>query len=295
MTISLNVSNEFDALTHVVMGTAEGYHRDPSRVEVVNGTQQRTVESSGHPTEAQLLPEFAAFRAAMEGAGVSVHQPELAPDSVQDQTCPRDIGFVIGQVFVAPAGMRNSSRTEELEGIRSLLAHCDGPTLQVPAGVALEGGDVVVDVRHVFVGCGQRSDPEGIAFLEAHFGDRYQVVPLPSRPLAEGEDVLHLDCAFNPLGLGHALIYPDGLSNIPSVLRDTYAWIEVSREEAGALATNVLSVAPDRVIARAGAACARVNGVLRKAGYSVLEVAFDGVPSTGGSFRCATLPLQRAS
>ena len=69
----------------------------------------------------------------------------------------------------------------------------------------------------------------------------------------------------------------------------------VSREEAAALATNVLSIAPDTVIARAGPECARVNGELRKAGYAVLEIPFDGVPSTGGSFRCATLPLQRTA
>ena len=292
MTISFDVPNEFDRLAHVVMGTSEGYHRDPARVEVVNGTQQRTVEAAGHPTEAQLAPEFAAFRAAMEAAGVAVHQPVLAPDSVQDQTCPRDIGFVIGEVFVA-AGMRNQSRIEELEGIRNLLADCTGPTLEVPAGVALEGGDVVVDGAHLFVGCGQRSDPEGLPFLQAKFGEAFEIVPLPSRGLAEGEDVLHLDCAFNPLGLGHALIYPDGLASIPQVLRDKFHWIEVTREEATALATNVLSVAPDKIIARAGPACARVNGELRKAGYQVSEVAFDGVPSTGGSFRCATMPLRR--
>lgn len=293
MTIAFNVRNEFDPLAHVVLGTARGYHRTPALVEIVNGTQRRTVEASGHPTEAQLLPEYAAFQSALEAAGVSVHQPELAPDSVQDQTCPRDIGFVIGDVFVA-AGMRNASRTEELEGIRDLLARCSGRSLAVPSGVALEGGDVVVDGTHVFVGCGQRSDAAGLTFLQEHFGERFELVPLPCRSVAEGEDVLHLDCTFNPLGLGHALIYPRGLTTIPSVVRDKYAWIEVNRAEADALATNVLSIAPDTVIARAGPACARVNGALREAGYKVLEVAFDGVPSTGGSFRCATLPLQRA-
>ncbi|MEM7224899.1 MAG: arginine deiminase family protein [Pseudomonadota bacterium] len=292
MSILFDVTNEFDRLAHVVMGTAEGYHRDSSQVEIVNGTQQRTVDAAGHPTEAGLLPEFAAFRAAMEAAGVTVHQPELAPNSVQDQTCPRDIGFVIGEVFVA-AGMRNQSRIEELDGIRHLLADCVGPALEVPAGVALEGGDVVVDGDHVFVGFGQRSDPEGLDFLRAKFGEAFEIVPLPPRSLAEGEDVLHLDCAFNPLGLGHALIYPDGLAEIPAIVRDKFSWIEVTQTEATALATNVLSVAPDKIIARAGPDCARVNGELRKAGYDVTEVAFDGVPSTGGSFRCATMPLRR--
>jgi N-dimethylarginine dimethylaminohydrolase len=119
-------------------------------------------------------------------------------------------------------------------------------------------------------------------------------VPLPTRALDEGEDILHLDCAFQPLGLGHALIYPDGLATLPDAVR-AYDWIEVTRKEATALATNVISVAPDHVIARTAPDCARVNAALRAAGYKVTEVAFDAVPGTGGSFRCATLPLSRAA
>lgn len=287
------ICTEYGALRHVIMGRGEGYHRDPARVEIVNVTQADTARSTGHPGEAQLVGEFAAFRTAMEQAGVTVSVPGLAPDSVQDQTCPRDIGFVIGDTFVA-AGMRVASRVEEIEGIRHILGDMDGPRLHLPDGVCLEGGDVLVDGPHVFVGYGQRSDAEGAAFLQAHFSDRFTVVPLPTRALDEGEDILHLDCAFQPLGLGHALIYPDGLATLPDAVR-AYDWIEVTRQEATALATNVISVAPDHVIARTAPDCARVNAALRAAGYKVTEVAFDAVPGTGGSFRCATLPLSRAA
>ncbi len=291
--IALNIQNEFAPLAHVIMGTAEGYHRDPAQVAVVNSTQAQTVAASGHPTEAQLTPEFAAFRAAMEAAGVAVHQPVLAPPSVQDQTCPRDIGFVIGDLFVA-AGMRHPSRTQEIEAIAHIMERFGGRRIAVPPGTALEGGDVVVDAPFVFVGVGQRSDPAGPAFLAEALGSAYQVVPLPCRSPADGEEVLHLDCTFNPLGLGHALIYPQGLEEVPAGLAEKYTFIEVSRTEALAMATNVFSVAPDHIIARSGPACARVNAALRAAGYRVSEVMFDGVPGTGGSFRCATLPLARA-
>ncbi len=291
--IAFHVQDETAPLTHVIMGTAEGYHRDPDQVAVVNRTQEKTVSASGHPTEAQLLPEFAAFRKAMEDAGVTVHQPRLAPPSVQDQTCPRDIGFVIGDLFVT-AGMRHPSRTEEIEGIRHILEAASGRHLVVPSHMALEGGDVVVDAPYVFVGVGQRTDPAGPALLAEALGADFEVVPLPCQSAKEGEEVLHLDCTFNPLGRGHALIYPDGLVQIPPQVAERYAFIEVTRQEAEALATNVFSVAPDNIIARAGPACARVNAALRKADYRVTEVEFNGVPSIGGSFRCATLPLTRA-
>ncbi len=284
------VQSEYDPLVHVVMGLGRGYHRDPTRVEIANSTHQKTLDAMGHPTERQVVEEFAGFKAAMEAAGVQVHEPDLAADTVQDQTCPRDIAFVIGDTLVI-AGMRHAGRVDEIDAVRGILAGFDGPQIAVPKGLTLEGGDVIVHRDVVFVGAGQRSDPEGTAFLIEQFPD-HDVIAVPTKGLSEGEEVLHLDCAFNPLGLGHALIYPEGLAQIPNEMRG-FDWIEVTREEAQALATNVVSVAPDRIIARDHPSCARVNAELRRAGYRVDEVTFDAVPSTGGSFRCATLPLTR--
>ena len=292
--VGFRIDNEFDFLTHVVMGTARGYHRDPSRVEVVNERQRTTFESAGRPAPEQLQQEFNAFRDAMQQHGVQVYEPVLAPESVQDQTCPRDIGFVVGDVLVI-AAMRSASRKEEFEGVKPFLQNWSGRIIEAPAGTYIEGGDVILDGDCLFVGTGQRSNEAGLAFVEAQFGRAHKVVPVPCKPVSEGEDVLHLDCAFNPLGGGHALIYPDGLAAIPAPIRERYEWIEVNRAEAAALATNVLSIAPRRVIARACIDCAGVNDRLRALDYDVIEVEFDGVPSTGGSFRCATMPLRRES
>lgn len=291
--LQFQVATEFGRLTHVILGTGEGYHRDPAQVEVINATHAATLQAVGHPDPDHVTRDFARVRAALEAAGVRVCQPGLAPDSVQDQTCPRDIGFVIGTTFVT-AGMRSPGRAEEIAGIRHILADWSGPQITVPRGIALEGGDVVVDGDLVFAGIGQRSDAAGAEFLAQHFAATHRIVPLPTTPPDQGEDVLHLDCTFQPLGLGHALIHPAGLVDIPPEIHDRYHWIEVDRTEAAALATNILSLAPDHILARTHPACARVNATMRAAGYRVTEVDFDAVPSTGGAFRCATLPLHRA-
>lgn len=55
----------------------------------------------------------------------------------------------------------------------------------------------------------------------------------------------------------------------------------------------MLSIGPDIIIARNHAACARVNQTLVDLGYAVEAIGFDGVPATGGSFRCASLALNR--
>lgn len=290
--IKLNIENEFDRLTHVVVGTARGYHRNAARVEVVNETQRNTFDRGAFPTEKSLLVEFSAFKQALTKNGVQIYEPELAPETVQDQTCPRDIGFVIGNVLVI-AAMRNYSRKEEFAGISYLLDLWQGRVLEVPKNISLEGGDVIIDQGCIFVGVGQRSGSAGLEFLRANFGDQYKVVPMPCRSAADGENILHLDCTFQPLGLGHALIYREGLETIPSEISNNYSLIPVTRSEADALATNILSIRPDALIARSTPECARVNGELRKHGYHVIEVQFDLVPSTGGSFRCATLPLRR--
>ncbi len=290
--IQLNIHNEYNQLKHVIIGTAQGYHRNPDFVEIVNQTHRQTLNSLGHPTAASLKPQFDAFVQAMTIHGVTVHWPRLAPESVQDQTCPRDIGFVIGDTFVI-CTMRPRSRKEEFEGVRHLMDSWVGRIVQAPDDVFIEGGDVIIDQENIFVGAGQRSNQAGLEFMQQTFGADYTIVPMPCQSPDDGENILHLDCTFNPLGLGHILIYPDGLAHIPDLVRNNYTWVTVTRAEADALATNVLSIAPDTLIARQGAACARVSATLRELGYTVIEVQFDGVPSTGGSFRCATLPLQR--
>jgi len=46
-------------------------------------------------------------------------------------------------------------------------------------------------------------------------------------------------------------------------------------------------------VVRQNPECMRVNTMLKQLGYNIIELAFDGVPATGGSFRCVTLPLRR--
>ncbi|MHC5115168.1 MAG: dimethylarginine dimethylaminohydrolase family protein [Planctomycetota bacterium] len=231
------------------------------------------------PTRERLRPEFDRFRAALETCGVEVIQPEPV-EGVPDQLTPRDIGFVIGDTFVV-ASMSTDCRREEWRGIRAVLdAIPDADLVRAPANVVIEGGDVILDQGMLFVGHGERTTLGGVAFLRERFGDRYEVVPVPLAD-EDHKDVLHLDCAFVPVGKGHALIYPE----------DRYEWIEVDDDEQHHLFTNVLSIAPDRVITRDRAT--RINERLRDIGLDTVEVAFDDTPKCGGSFRCASLPLRR--
>lgn len=282
--------SETDPLKITFIGRAEGYRSNEAYTEIVNESQKR-----GLPEGSQLDREFTDFRRALEDHGVEVRVPEYVGKFVYDQLTPRDISVVIGDKLIL-CNMVRRSRKYEVAGIFPHITDFSGrePDILIPPPSALlEGGDILIDRGHIFVGISQRTNKAGFEWLQTTFGEEFKVVPLYTKPLVENENVLHLDCAFNPVGDGLALIYPDGFKIIPDILRETYEWIEVDRREQNALATNVLSISDQVVIARDHPDCRRVNDRLRDQGLEVVEITFDGAPATGGSFRCCSMPLVR--
>ncbi|MCO6489702.1 MAG: hypothetical protein J5I98_14900 [Phaeodactylibacter sp.] len=291
MSAAFQQYSETAPLKKVIIGRHEGYRAVEAYTERVNESQKQ-----GLPTEADLRPEFESFRRALEEEGVEVLIPEYVGKFVYDQLTPRDLGTVIGNRFVL-CNMAKSSRRYEAAGIFRNLLEMEGPepNILLPPGneALLEGGDIIVDKGCIFVGLSQRTNQAGCEFLRGQFGADFEVIPVFCRRLEEGEDVLHLDCAFNPVGEGHALIYPQGFREIPPAIIDKYEWIEVTAAEQAGLATNVLSLDSHTLISRNHPECRRVNQALRAVGLRVIELPFDAAPSTGGSVRCCSLPLVR--
>lgn len=283
--------SETAPLQKVIIGRWKGYRKVETYVERVNIDQQKNL-----PSAAELQPEFEAFRHTLEAEGVTVLQPDYVGKFVYDQLTPRDIAVTIGHQIVL-CNMVNGSRRYEAAGIFPHLLEMEGeePNILIPPhhDILLEGGDILIDKGYLFVGLSQRTNKAGFDYLQEKFGDKFKLVPIYCKSLKEGENVLHLDCTFNPVGKHHALIYPQGLSQVPEVIKDTYEWIEVTRAEQAALATNVLSLNENTLISRRHPDCHRINSLLRSIGFRVIELPFDGAPSTGGSFRCCSLPLIR--
>jgi N-dimethylarginine dimethylaminohydrolase len=290
---TLQQYNETDRLKKVIIGRYQGYRAAEEYVELVNKDQKK-----GLPAEKDLALEFQVFRKALEEEGVEVLEPDYVGKFVYDQLTPRDIAVTIGRKIVL-SNMVKASRRYEAAGIFHHILAMEGekPCILIPpdSRMLLEGGDIIVDKGHIFVGLSQRTNQAGLDYLREQFGDQFTLVPVYCRSLKEGENVLHLDCAFNPVGEKHALIYPDGFNAIPPFIEKGYEWIEVNAEEQAALATNVLSINPRTVISRDNPICKRVNAAMRKIGLRVIELPFDAAPRTGGSLRCCSLPLTRES
>lgn len=280
--------NETDTLKTVIIGRWEGFHEDEKYSNVLN-------EKRDNPSTNQLKTEFEAFQKALEENGVEVLIPEYVGKFLYDQITPRDVATVIGNQIVI-CNMSNSSRKYEIAGIFPLIRDYvgDEPTMLIaPVDCLIEGGDIMVDKGRMIVGLSQRTNIKGYEWLLDNFTNKMEVIPVYLTDLKKEEKVLHLDCAFNPVGENSALIYMDGIKPIPDFFEKEYDLIRVNKDEQQALATNVFSISKDLVIARDHPQSKRVVGEMRQRGIEVIEIPFDGAPSTGGSFRCCTLPLVR--
>jgi N-dimethylarginine dimethylaminohydrolase len=287
--VDIFVDSETAPLRSVIVGYPDNFLQ--VNPEIINETQRKYYDGPDAPTRAAVTKQLQSLIDVLRSRGVEVLQPHPLP-YIPDQMMTRDIGVVIGDTFVVTT-MAAKSRRHEWRGYAHLLEQFPEhvKVLFAPEDVVIEGGDVIVDRGKVFVGMGQRTTLAGAAWLMQLVPD-YEIVPVNLTGLQKGEDVLHLDCSFVPVGDGHALIYPGGMKDIPAALRDTYELIEVTREEQQVLGTNVLSVNPSTVISQPTAR--RINAEMRERGIEVIEVDYSEPPKTGGSFRCCTLPLHRA-
>ena len=68
--------------------------------------------------------------------------------------------------------------------------------INVPSDIYLEGGDIVVDNKLVYVGISERATMDGVSFLRKVLGNDYSVIPLKLKP-----KFLHLDVVLVIYGL----------------------------------------------------------------------------------------------
>lgn len=286
--LQISVSSETAQLKSVIVGYADNFLQVAP--EIINETQKQYYFGADRPDPQLTATQVNHFADTLEALGVQVFRPKPLP-YLPDQIMTRDIGVAIGNTLIITS-MAAKSRRKEWRAISYLFdqisAECN--IFTAPEDFVLEGGDMIVDKNKLFIGIGQRTTRTGFDYLSDHFPE-LDIIPIPLAGLADGEDVLHLDCSFCPIGRDHALIYPAGLQTVPPEIRANYHLIEVTRAEQQRLGTNVFSVSPDTVISRP--ASARINAAMRDIGLNVIELPYSEPPKTGGSFRCSTLPLLR--
>lgn len=249
--------------------------------EVINDVQRRYKDANIDKFLA--IEQHQNFVQTLQNAGVEVIKLQPVKD-FSEQVFTRDIGFSIGeQLFISK--MAKSIRQGEENILVNWMSTNQAPFRKLSSH-SIEGGDVIVDGQHIFIGLSNRTCTKSIQALQQEL-PTHDIIPIPFNP-----KYLHLDCVFNILSPKDALIFPSALdSTTVNRLSNLYDVIEVSESEQFSMGTNVLSIGQNRVFSLP--INADVNHQMRQRGYEILEVDFTEIIKSGGSFRCCTMPLVR--
>lgn len=256
---------------------------DPSGFELVapiNSTQAHYL-AHDPPNRHDLLEEHRSLRSTLVSAGVDIVDLRCVPGCAY-QVFARDIAFVIGDALYL-SKMAKPVRQRELGAFVDVCEARAWKLHHLPSG-SIEGGDVLLVDKTVFVGVSQRTTRTAIDALRGALPAGYKAVAV-----ALASDILHLDTVLSVLGNHTVVCYPVAfIEGLPSELAG-YHVIEVDRREMASLGVNMLPVSCTTVIAQARHG--RLNACLLRRGLKVIAVKMDQTTKLGGGPRCCILPI----
>ena len=110
------------------------------------------------------------------------------------------------------------------------------------------------------------------------------------------DNALHLDCCFQPIGNGKAIIYKGGFRDQTDYqyLEDLFGvdnLFQITRDEMYHMYSNVFSISPEVIVSERN--FTRLNDWLTENGFTVELVPYAEIAKQEGLLRCSTLPLIR--
>ena len=299
-----SIKNEFDTLNKVILGIGDDFGGTPPIKNVYDPHSRKHVLQNTYPKENQVVSELNQFKNILVKYNIDVLRPKNI-ESI-NQVFARDIGFVINDVFFISNIIQD--RIKEIEGVKHILSSFKNSKICfLPDDVSVEGGDVIVFNDFIFIGtCNEsdfstkkvgRTNKRAVEFFQNYFPEKkvFGFELKKSDTLIE-KNCLHLDCCFQPLGLGHVLICYEAFNNKKDLkmICKTFSknnLIKISNEEMGDLNSNLFSISKNVVVS--DKKFKRVNRILSNLGYKVEEVEYSNIAKMGGLLRCTTLPLIR--
>ena len=301
--IITNILDETAPLDAVVLGTAQSLGGVPKIEDTYDPKSREHVLDGTFPEETDLTKEIQEVEEALLRHGVSVYRPSIIPD--YNQVFSRDIAIVIGNQMIVPEITTN--RQKEIDGIQYIIDQIENVLYPTDAK-RMEGGDVMPWKNHLFVGYSVQEDfdkyqvartsEEGVKFLKKNF-PKWEIKPFELKKSDDSpkENVLHLDCCFQPVGNDKAVIYEGGFKNSEDAefLINFFGEenvFKIDKEEMYEMNSNFFSINPEVVIS--DNSFHRLNDQFRKWGLVVEEVNYRETAKMEGLLRCSTLPLRRS-
>ena len=302
--LQLHITNEISRLRAVVLGIADNNGPTPALEDCYDPKSREHVLAGTYPSEKDMVRELEGFRKVLEKYGVKVYRPEVMAGV--NQIFARDIGFVIEDKFIKSNILPD--REEELVSIGYLIEQLDPQkVITPPVEVHVEGGDVMPWNEYIFVGTytgpdykdyiTARTNKAAVQFLQELFPEKKVIkFELRKSNTEARENALHLDCCFQPLGKGKAIIHKNGF-----LVEEEYQFLvelfgkehifEITKQEMYDMNSNVFSIAEDVVVIEAN--FNRLKAWLLENGFTVEAIPFAEISKQEGLLRCSTLPLVR--
>ncbi|GAA4887328.1 arginine deiminase family protein [Flaviramulus aquimarinus] len=302
--LELNIQNETSRLRAVILGTAESNGPTPKVEDCYDPKSIEHVLAGDYPKEADMIIEMEAVAKVFEKYDVTVFRPKVIKDC--NQIFSRDIAFVIEDKIIRANILPN--REEEVEAIRHIWNKIDRKNrIILPEACHVEGGDVMPWNDYIFIGTytGEdypelitaRTNIDAVIAIQELFPDKIvKSFELRKSNTNAKENALHLDCCFQPIGQGKAIIHKNGF-----LVESEYQWLvdffgkenifEITKDEMYQMNSNIFSISEEVIISEKN--FTRLNNWLREQGFTVEEVPYAEIGKQEGLLRCTTMPLIR--
>lgn len=302
--LELNVQNETSKLRTVILGTAQSNGPEPKAEDCYDPKSLESVLAGQYPKEEDMIREMDAFEAVLKKYDVQVYRPNIITDC--NQIFSRDIAFVIENKIIRANILPDRGR--EIEAIRYVWNQVDRQNrIVLPDECHVEGGDVILWNDYIFMGTysGEdysnyitaRTNMDAVIAIQELFPEKtVKSFELQKSNTNPKENVLHLDCCFQPIGKDKAIIYNGGF-----LIEREYQWLvdffgkknifELTTDEMYHMNSNVFSISEDVIVS--DKSFMRLNTWLRNQGFLVEEVSYAEIGKQGGLLRCTTMPLIR--
>lgn len=302
--LQLNIKNETSRLRAVILGTAQSNGPVPKIEDCYDPKSIEHVLAGTYPKEEDMILEMEAVAAVFKKYDVQVFRPDVLKDC--NQIFSRDIAFVIEDKIIRANILPD--RDKEIEAIRYVWNQIERKNrIILPPECHVEGGDVMPWNDYIFVGTysGEdyaeyitaRTNMDAVIALQELFPEKtVKAFELRKSNTNAKENALHLDCCFQPIGKGKAILHKNGF-----LVEREYEWLvdffgkenifEITKEEMYQMNSNVFSISEEVIISERN--FTRLNNWLRNEGFTVEEVPYAEIGKQEGLLRCTTMPLVR--
>lgn len=216
-----------------------------------------------------------AYVQALKKLGCAVVELPAETD-LPDSVFVEDTAFILPELAVITRPGADSRKPEIESIIQTLATRTKYVQLQEPA--TLDGGDVLVLGRKIYIGLSTRSNQEAVGQLNALLGEYdYQVIGV------QLHHVLHLKSAVTRVDDHTLLINPKWVDTHHF---KEFTWIEVDPDEP--FAANCLPVAGSIIFPTA---FPKTAAKLERAGFELLTVDISEMAKAEGAVTCCSLIL----